>query len=127
MNDVKKVLLEHLIKIEEFGDRKIFYVDKEGFLVLIEAKEKEIKRLIEEGLSETIAKREALKEHFKIINPVKEGIKVAGYGYITAYSSVVDKQKILERYLEEEFLKFKRNMYRNLKKELKKAQSEKEK
>jgi hypothetical protein len=121
-NEIYKIIMKHSVKLEEFEERKIYYVDKEGFKKIWDIKEEYIKSLVEAGEKEEFVRTYALRNWIvKIINPVFSGIKVIGYGYINAYSLVIDKEKILEKYLETEFERWKKKQYIQMKKEIKKA------
>ena len=121
-----KIITENLKEIKKFDDRKIFFLEREGFFKLWDMRKRIIKELIEGGINEKEAKKSALSKFFKIINPLKAPIKVISFSYVTKYSSVTDQKLILEKYLDKDFLLFKRKSYREMNKKIKKAKTEKE-
>lgn len=114
---INSIILKNLVRADEYKNRKVFFINKEGFEKLWELREKEIQKLIEEGIKEERAKKEALKPFLKIINHIKGPVKFLNYGVIPAYTLVIDKQKILERYLDIEFQKWAKQTRINAKKE----------
>ena len=115
---INEIILNNLIKIDEFENRKVFFVKKEGFEELWDLREKHKKELIENGFNEKMAKRFALKDYLKIINPKKEPVKFINYGLLPAYTLVVDKEKILKKYIDAEFYKWKNRTLKKAKKEM---------
>lgn len=101
---INAIILNNLIKVEEFSNRKILFVNKTGFEKLWKIKQDEMKRLEEEGVKKEYLKREALKHYIKIINPKFAPVKKVSYSFLPAYTLVVDKDKILNKYIDREFI-----------------------
>lgn len=121
---INTIILENVIKSEEFEGRKILYIKEEGFNFLWDLRQNEINRLIEEGDKKTFAKKKALADYFKIINPQKTPIKVLSYSLMASYTLVKDKTKILEKYIDAEFANWEKSTWINAKKKMKEMNDE---
>ena len=111
-----KEILKKAEKIEEFEERIIVFLAEKEFKYLYELKEKEIKELIRLGNSEEYAKKTAMRDYFKIINPSLNPVKVLSFGYRKVYSLVKNKDIILAKYLERDFYMWANHKRKELKK-----------
>ena len=96
-------ILKKAEKIEEFEDRNVVFLPKKEFEYLWKIREAEIEELIRLGNDERYAKKVAMRDYFKLINPSLNPIKVLSFGYQKVYSLVKNKNIILEKYIERDF------------------------
>jgi len=91
-------LLSQVERKETFEGRDVYFVNEDVFKELWKLRENEINRLIQEGHDESYAKKIALKEYFKLINPKPQPVKITSFGYHASFSLVKDRDKIFNKY-----------------------------
>ena len=111
-----KSLLKQTIKIEEFDGRDVLFLPKEPFLELWQLREQEIEELIKEGHTKEFAKKLALRDYFKILNPKPHPVKVTSFSYRRTYSAVSNKELILDKYIEKDFYMWANHLRKEAKK-----------
>jgi len=106
-------------KIEEFEGKEVIFLEEEDFKTLWGMRQKDIDGLIQEGNTPEYAKKAAMRDYFKLINPVLKPVKVVSFNYKQAYSMVRTKEIILEKYLESDFYKWANHLRKETKKFIK--------
>ena len=112
-------LLKKAQRIEEFDNRDIVFLPQEPFLELWRIREREIDRLVQEGHTEEYAKKTALREYFKLLNPTPQPVKVLSFGYKRIYSIVKNKDIILDKYIKKDFYMWANHLRKEAKKFIK--------
>jgi len=93
---------------------KLLYIKEELFKALFDEYEKILQLIIDnDSINNKKAKELFVKiNNINIINPSAKPVVIQGIYFLKVYSLVKDKQKILEKYLDNEFLMLKRKFWR---------------
>jgi len=127
-NKIKDYLIRN-IKVDEVEDTRILYLKEDDYLSLWNYYNSLLEKAENEDEKKLI--KEIFKSEIKFINPIVNGkpigIKVMSYSMKPSFAYVVDKKKILEKYIDNIFYKWKNKFLKETKKKAKNINNEIEK